>query len=138
MVLIRGDVLREYGTSYDGTEWKYAGWYDLRLWLSRKGRVVHLNEYPYTEQELDTRLSGEKQFDYVNPRNSEVQVEMEKVVTRHLDAIAPSSTRRHTPPPTSVSSISTVRPRSLSPSSTVRRPLPMPDVGTLTADDVQI
>lgn len=87
VVIIRGDVLREYGSSCDGTDWKYAGWYDLRLWLSRKGRVVHLNEYLYTEQELDTRLSGEKQFDYVNPRNSEVQVEMEEVVTCHLDAI---------------------------------------------------
>lgn len=87
VVIIRGDALREYGTSHVDAVWQYAGWYDLRLWLSRKGRVVHLDEYLYTEQELDTRLSGEKQFDYVNPRNRDVQVEMEKVVTRHLDAI---------------------------------------------------
>ena len=87
VVIIRGDALREYGASHVDAVWQYAGWYDLRLWLSRKGRVVHLDEYLYTEQELDTRLSGEKQFDYVNPRNRDVQVEMEKVVTRHLDAI---------------------------------------------------
>ena len=87
VVIIRGDALREYGASHADAVWQYAGWYDLRLWLSRKGRVVHLDEYLYTEQELDTRLSGEKQFDYVNPRNRDVQVEMEKVVTRHLDAI---------------------------------------------------
>ena len=87
VVVIRGDALREYAGTHGEASWKYAGWYDLRLWLSRKGRVVHLNEYLYTEQELDTRLSGEKQFDYVNPRNREVQEEMEKVVTRHLDAI---------------------------------------------------
>ena len=87
VVIIRGDALREYGASHVDAVWQYAGWYDLRLWLSRKGRVVHLDEYLYTEQELATRLSGEKQFDYVNPRNRDVQVEMEKVVTRHLDAI---------------------------------------------------
>ena len=87
LVLISGDALREYARSHDDADWKFAGWYDLRLWLSLKGRLVHLNEFLYTEQELDTRRSGEKQFDYVDPRNRDVQVEMEKVVTRHLDAL---------------------------------------------------
>ena len=48
---------------------------------------LHLNEYLYTEEESDTRTSGEKQFDYVNPRNREVQVEMEKAVTAHLKEV---------------------------------------------------
>lgn len=98
LVLIRSEWLHEWASwrktvserkddAYGETDWKYAGWYELRLFLSRKGRLFHLNELLYTEQELDTRLSGEKQFDYVNPRNRVVQVEMEKVVTRHLDAI---------------------------------------------------
>src|SRR5574344_1249327 len=66
---------------------QYAALYDLRLFLSRKGQIFHINEYLYTEQELDTRKSGEKMFDYVNPRNREVQIEMEKVVTEHLDEL---------------------------------------------------
>ena len=51
------------------------------------GEIFHLNEYLYTENELDTRKSGEKQFDYVNPRNREVQVEMERACTQHLEKV---------------------------------------------------
>ena len=59
----------------------------MRLFLSRQGDLLHLNEMLYTEVERDVRASGEKQFDYVNPANREVQVEMEQVATRHLEAI---------------------------------------------------
>ena len=55
--------------------------------MSRQGSIFHLNEYLYTEEEDDLRASGEKQFDYVNPRNREVQIEMEQAATRHLAAI---------------------------------------------------
>ena len=48
---------------------------------------VHINEYLYTETESNNRLSGEKQFDYVNPRNREVQIEMEEAFTRYLKSI---------------------------------------------------
>ena len=68
-------------------DYQYAGLYDLRLYLSRKGEIFHLNEYLYTEAELDTRKSGEKQFDYVNPRNREVQIEMERACTAHLEKV---------------------------------------------------
>ena len=64
---------------------RYGGLYDLRLYLSRKGNLFHINEPLYTAIEKDTRKSGEKQFDYVNPRNREVQVEMERVCTHYLD-----------------------------------------------------
>lgn len=87
MVLIKNKTLREYALEHADDDWKYAGWYDLRLYLSRKGNIVHLNEYLYTEQEHDLRSSGEKQFDYVDPKNRDVQVEMEKVVTKHLDEL---------------------------------------------------
>ncbi len=85
VVLINGELLSRYESNL--TELKYGGWYDLRLFLSRVGEIVHLNEYLYTEEELDLRASGEKQFDYVNPRNREVQIEMEQIATRHLQCI---------------------------------------------------
>lgn len=90
MLLIKADLLHEYAnliTGNDKYNYKFAGLYDLRLFLSRKGELFHINEFLYTELELDTRKSGEKQFDYVNPRNREVQIEMEKAVTAHLSAI---------------------------------------------------
>lgn len=65
-------------------EYRYAGLYDLRLKISKEHQVVHLPEMLYTEIEHDTRKSGEKQFDYVDPRNREVQIEMEKACTIHL------------------------------------------------------
>ncbi len=49
--------------------------------------MVRIPELLYTEVETDTRKSGEKQFDYVDPRNRAVQVEMEEACTRHLKAI---------------------------------------------------
>lgn len=62
----------------------YAGWYDLRLKLSLRAPLFHLQEYLYTKVEADVRHSGEKLFDYVDPRNQAVQLEMEKVATQHL------------------------------------------------------
>lgn len=64
--------------------YRYAGLYAIRLFVSRQGSIRHINEYLYTEIEEDLRLSGEKQFDYVNPRNREVQIEMEKAFTQYL------------------------------------------------------
>ena len=88
LVLINSRLLREYAeTQVENDELKHAGFYDLRLFLSRKGEILHINEYLYTEEERDLRASGVKQFDYVNPANREVQIEMEQVATRHLDAI---------------------------------------------------
>ncbi len=84
--LVRGDMLRQWAHDVSA-KYQYGGLYDLRLYLSRQGQILHLNELLYTEVERDTRASGEKQFDYVNPANREVQIEMEQVATRHLDAI---------------------------------------------------
>ena len=66
------------------TEYAYAGLYDLRL---RAEKPEHIPEYLYYEVETDTRKSGEKLFDYVDPRNRQVQVEMEACVTAHLKRI---------------------------------------------------
>jgi hypothetical protein len=65
-------------------DYQWAALYDLRL---RMKNIVHVNEYLYTEVESDNRKSGEKQFDYVDPRNRAVQIEMEKVCTEHLKRI---------------------------------------------------
>ena len=87
VVLLKTAYLNEYATREVVKDYQFAGWYDLRLFLSREGELFHLNEYLYTEEEDDLRASGEKQFDYVNPRNREVQIEMEQAVTAHLSAI---------------------------------------------------
>ena len=87
VLLFNSKTIKEYATKYSEADYKYAALYDLRLFASRRGQIFHLNEFLYTEEEKDTRDSGEKQFDYVNPRNREVQVEMEKAVTTHLKEI---------------------------------------------------
>ena len=87
VIVIKAKTLKEYAAANAGKEYRFAGLYDLRLFLSRKGSIFHINEFLYTEEESDTRTSGEKQFDYVNPRNREVQMEMEKAVTEHLKAV---------------------------------------------------
>lgn len=66
---------------------KHSALYAIRLFISRMSAIQHIKEFLYTEVEEDLRLSGEKQFDYVNPRNREVQIEMEEAFTMHLKAI---------------------------------------------------
>ncbi len=86
VLIFRTEALREAVSRMD-VEYEYAGLYDLRLKVSQKGRLVHVSEYLYYEVETDTRKSGEKLFDYVDPKNRAVQIEMEKACTRHLKDI---------------------------------------------------
>lgn len=87
LMLIRTSLIHKYATTDRERDYRWAGLYDLRLFLSREGVLFHLNEYLYTEEETDLRASGVKQFDYVNPANREVQIEMEQACTAHLREI---------------------------------------------------
>lgn len=86
LLLYRSDALIPE-TQRMGEEFEMAGLYDLRLKVSQNFRIVHLPEYLYTELEIDLRLSGEKLFDYVDPRNRIKQLEMENACTTHLKNI---------------------------------------------------
>lgn len=86
VLLVRVSAWREALLSLK-TEYEFAGLYALRLTLSRIAPIVHIDEYLYSVKEIDTRASGEKIFDYVNPRNRQVQIEMEKACTEHLKII---------------------------------------------------
>ena len=86
VLLYRTDALREAVARMD-VDYRYAALYDLRLKVSQKGALEHINEYLYYEIETDNRASGEKIFDYVDPKNRGVQIEMEQAVTRHLKDI---------------------------------------------------
>lgn len=70
-----------------GPDYKFAGLYALRLAVSRRTEVLRIAESLYGKIETDVRKSGEKQFDYVDPRNRAVQIEMEQVATDHLKRI---------------------------------------------------
>lgn len=87
VLLFRSDAFREAAARMQKSEYQFAGIYDLRLKLSRWESLVHINEYLYCEVEDDTRKSGEKLFDYVDPRNRDRQIEMEAACTEHLKAI---------------------------------------------------
>lgn len=86
VVLFRTDVLKE-AASRMTADYQAAGFYDLRLKIAEKYQLSHVNEYLYSEVELDTRKTGEKLFDYVDPRNRASQIEMEKACTEHLKNI---------------------------------------------------
>ena len=85
--LVKTSLLHTFAMQAGENDYCHAGLYALRLFLSRKGQFFHINEKLYTEEETDTRASGVKQFDYVNPRNREVQIEMEIAATAHLQEI---------------------------------------------------
>jgi hypothetical protein len=69
------------------TDYDYAGLYDLRLKISEQFKILRIPENLYAALEKDLRSSGEKQFDYVNPKNRTLQIEMEKAATEHLKEI---------------------------------------------------
>ena len=87
LLLFRTEVLKAYVGQENLHNYQYAALYDLRLFISRIQLPLHIDEFLYTEVEHDTRLSGEKQFDYVDPRNRSRQAEMERACTRHLRAL---------------------------------------------------
>jgi glycosyltransferase involved in cell wall biosynthesis len=87
LLLLEGVSLRAAASDLAKTAYRFAGWYALRLALSRRGSLVRVGEYLYSKVEGDVRRSGEKMFDYVDPRNREVQIEMEQAATAHLKKI---------------------------------------------------
>ena len=86
VLLYKASALKE-AVSRMKADYQFAGLYDLRLKLSQKEALVHINEYLYSEVENDTRKSGEKIFDYVDPKNRRLQIEMEQACTEHLKEI---------------------------------------------------
>ena len=86
VLIYRTSALKEAVAGMD-EDYNAAGQYDLRLRASRIGAIEHISEYLYYDTETDTRKSGEKLFDYVDPKNRASQIEMEKACTSHLKAI---------------------------------------------------
>lgn len=86
LILYKTSAFREACSRMD-VNYSFAGLYDLRLKISQAHSLVHIPELLYSEVETDTRKSGEKQFDYVDPRNRAVQFEMENACTNHLKCI---------------------------------------------------
>jgi hypothetical protein len=87
MVVLNTRLIKEAAAEVQGAEYQYAGWYALRLALSRAGSIIRIPEMLYSRIDYDARKSGEKIFDYVDPRNRAVQLEMEHAATHHLKEI---------------------------------------------------
>jgi hypothetical protein len=82
-VMIEREALRKAVKSVKN-DVKYSGFYTLRLAISRQNSIFRLPELLYTVEKEDREKTGEKQFNYVDPRNRDVQIEMERSVTEHL------------------------------------------------------
>jgi len=69
------------------TESRWGALYDLRLRISERYPIVRIPEPLYAAPVVDSRPAGEKQFDYVDPKNREYQIEMERIATDYLKRI---------------------------------------------------
>ena len=83
LLFYKKEVLKEAAEKID-LDLKHSALYALRLNISLIAQVFRIPEFLYTEEESDLRLSGEKVFDYVDPKNRGVQIEMEKICTKFL------------------------------------------------------
>jgi hypothetical protein len=86
LILYHTEKLKKAVSTMD-FEYTFAGMYDLRLKISQRSKIIRLPEFLYTEVETDIRKTGQKMFDYVDPKNRKVQEEMEKACTAHLKAV---------------------------------------------------
>ena len=87
VVLLQSAAVKRAVVDLKGAKLAFAGWYALRLALSRRAPLVRVGEFLYSKVESDVRKSGEKLFDYVDPKNRQVQIEMEQAATAHLKKI---------------------------------------------------
>jgi len=86
LVMYKTEALKASTSEMDIT-YQFAGLYDLRLKISQHYKIVRMPEFLYTEVETDTRKSGQKMFDYVDPKNRQLQIEMEQACTDHLKKV---------------------------------------------------
>ena len=86
-VLLIDSLALKAATAQKATAYQHAGLYALRLAISRHHAITRIGEFLYSKIESDVRKSGEKQFDYVDPKNRTVQLEMEQAATEHLKKI---------------------------------------------------
>ncbi|MDE6100067.1 MAG: glycosyltransferase family 2 protein, partial [Paramuribaculum sp.] len=82
VVMVRTDLLKKAVAGLE--DYEFAGWYALRLALSRMGRIVHIPEPMY---ETGSQAESASQFDYVDARNRQVQIEMERAFSEHLSYV---------------------------------------------------
>jgi len=97
VMLFDAAVLRAAWKEIANSSYAHAGLYALRLAVARRGQLFRIGEFLYTVAELDARTSGQKLFDYVDPRNREVQLEMEAAATGHLKKIGAYLKPKFTP-----------------------------------------
>ena len=86
VLFYKTDVLKSAAKDVD-EKFEHAGLYALRLAVAAQSEFMRIPEVLYTEEELDARKSGEKIFDYVDPKNRVVQIEMEEACIEHLKRI---------------------------------------------------
>lgn len=86
LILVKTSLIEEFVLN-EPVQYAYAGWYNLRLWLSEKTPPLHVHFSLANYHDPIERTSGQKQFDYVDPANRARQIEMEQVATRHLESI---------------------------------------------------
>lgn len=88
--VLSSDALKSFLEESGDRDYKASSWYALHLFCLTRKRdyaLYHVHEYLYTEVQSDLRSSGEKQFDYVNSRNRETQIEREQIFTEYLKKI---------------------------------------------------
>lgn len=78
-------ALEKHGAVKNDLKW--GGLYSLRLKLSIDSPVIRIPEQLYTRAAFDLRTTGEKVFDYLDPRKRQYQIEMEEIATDHLKQI---------------------------------------------------
>ncbi len=86
ILLVKTKLLKQV-TTLMNQDYQFAGLYDLRLKIAENYPIIHVNEYLYSIHKAETISSEEKQFAYVDPKNREVQIEMEMACTQYLKNI---------------------------------------------------
>lgn len=87
--LVRTDIVKRHLQNLftQQNELLYSGLYNLRLLVSPQSKITRVAKPLYTVNIVSNEKSANNMFAYVDPRNREVQIEMEKVFTNYLKEI---------------------------------------------------
>lgn len=86
VLLYRTDALKRAVGQME-RDYRFAGLYDLRLRVSCRDLLVHINEYLYSDLKYDESGDVNSLFSYVDPKNRDAQMEMEQACTDHLKRV---------------------------------------------------
>ena len=86
VILLNTSILKKI-TTHTPEDYEFAGLYDIRLKISETGSIFRIAEPLYLLTPVSATEAESRHFAYIDKKNRNVQIDMEKACTAHLKRI---------------------------------------------------